>query len=142
MIRKIDHIGIAVKSLEDALKVYEGSFSLALSRIENVPAHKTRVAMLPVGESRIELLEATAENSSVARFIAKRGEGLHHVCFQVENLSEEIRRLKAAGARLVDEEPRPGAEGRLVAFVHPSSTGGVLVELAQPISPKPKPSSK
>ena len=134
MIRKIDHIGIAVKSLEDALKVYEGSFSLALSRIENVPAHKTRVAMLPVGESRIELLEATAEDSPVARFIAKRGEGLHHVCFQVENLSEEIQKLKAAGARLVDEKPQPGAEGRLVVFVHPSSTGGVLVELAQPIS--------
>jgi len=130
--RKIDHIGIAVQSLEETLKIYETAFSLKLRCIENVPDQKTRVAMLPLGESRLELLEATAGDSPIARFIARRGGGLHHICFQVDDISEELDKLRGAGVRLIDEKPREGAEGTLTAFVHPSSTGGVLIELSQP----------
>ena len=142
MLRKIEHIGIAVKSLKDALKVYEFAFALEPDRIEAVPDQKTRVAVLALGESRIELLEATTADSPVARFIAKRGEGLHHICFEVENVLAEIQRLKDLGVRLIDEKPRIGVGGRFVAFVHPANTGGVLIELSQPISAETnKPSS-
>jgi len=129
---KIAHIGIAVRSLDEALRVYTSAFGFAAEHVEEVASQKTRVAMLPVGESRLELLEAMEEDSPVARFIAKRGEGIHHICFQVEDIKQEISRLKAAGVRMIDETPRPGADGCLVAFVHPSSTNGVLVELSQP----------
>jgi len=129
--KRIDHIGIAVRSITDALKVYRDGLGLTLVRVEVVADQCTRVAILAVGESRIELLEATAEDSPIGKFIAKRGEGLHHICFQVTNLVEEIARLKAAGLRLIDEAPRCGAEGRLVAFLHPSTAAGVLVELSQ-----------
>jgi methylmalonyl-CoA/ethylmalonyl-CoA epimerase len=129
--RKIDHIGIAVQSLEESLKIYETGFSLKLQCIEDVPDQKTRVAMLPVGESRLELLEATEADSPIARFIARRGGGIHHICFQVDDISAELDKLRDAGVRLIDEMPRAGAEGKLTAFVHPSSTGGVLIELSQ-----------
>jgi methylmalonyl-CoA/ethylmalonyl-CoA epimerase len=129
---KIAHIGIAVRSLDEALRVYTSAFGFVVEHVEEVASQKTRVAMLPIGESRLELLEAMEEDSPVARFIAKRGEGIHHICFQVEDVKQEISRLKAAGVRMIDETPRPGADGCLVAFVHPSSTNGVLVELSQP----------
>lgn len=126
----IDHLGIAVKSLAAARAFYE---QLGLRVVgEEVVAHeKVRVAMLPVGESRLELLEATAEDSPVARFIAKRGEGLHHVALEVDNLAAVVEQLKKAGTRLVSDEIKIGAGGHLYVFVHPSSTGGVLLELCQ-----------
>ena len=133
MYRKIDHVGIAVRSIEEALRVY-GSLGFQVDHIEEVGEQKTRVAMLPIGESRLELLESTEPDSPIARFISKRGEGLHHITFQVDDISEELIRLRAAGIRLIDEIPRTGADQCLVAFIHPSSTGGVLVELSQPKS--------
>lgn len=128
---KIDHIGIAVKSIEEALRFYVEALGLRLSRIEAVEEQKVRAALLPVGESRIELLEATSDDSPIARFMAKRGEGIHHICFEVEDLRAALAELKRRGVKLVDEEPRVGAEGKLVAFVHPSAAGGVLIELNQ-----------
>jgi methylmalonyl-CoA epimerase len=129
--RKIDHLGIAVSSLEEALSLYQRAFGLHATAIEEVAGQSARVAMLPVGESRIELLEATSPHSQIAKFLSKRGEGIHHVCFEVDDIREELARLRAAGVRLVHETPRLGAEGSLVAFVHPSGTKGVLVELKQ-----------
>lgn len=126
----IDHLGIAVKSLAAARAFYE---QLGLRVVgEEVVAHeKVRVAMLPVGESRLELLEATAQDSPVARFIAKRGEGLHHLALEVDNLAAVVEQLKKAGTRLISDEIKIGAGGHLYVFVHPSSTGGVLLELCQ-----------
>jgi methylmalonyl-CoA epimerase len=126
----IDHLGIAVKSLAAARAFYE-QLGLRVVGEEEVPHEKVRVAMLPVGESRLELLEATAEDSPVARFIAKRGEGLHHVALQVDDLSGVVEQLKAAGTRLISDEIKIGAGGHLYVFVHPSSTGGVLLELCE-----------
>jgi len=130
--RKIDHVAIAVRSLDSALKIYAGALGLSAWNIEEIPDQNTRVAMLPIGETRIELLEAAGEDSPVAAFIAKRGEGLHHICFQVDDLAEEMSKLKAAGIRLIDQNPRVGAGACLIAFIHPSSTAGVLIELSQP----------
>jgi methylmalonyl-CoA/ethylmalonyl-CoA epimerase len=132
--RKIDHVAIAVRSLQSALKAYSDALGLSDWSVEDVPDQKTRVAFLPIGESRIELLEAAAEDSPVAGFIAKRGEGLHHICIQVQNLEAEMERLRAGGVRLVDQNPRVGAGGCRIAFIHPSSTAGVLIELSQPPS--------
>ena len=126
----IDHLGIAVKSLAQARKFYE-NLGLQIHGEESVETEKVKVAMVPVGESRIELLEATSENSTIAKFIAKRGEGLHHVALHVDNLEAAVERLKASGARLVSEDIKIGAGGHLYVFVHPQSTGGVLLELVQ-----------
>ena len=126
----IDHLGIAVKSLAQARKFYE-NLGMEIHGEETVEAEKVKVAMVPVGESRIELLEATSEESAIAKFIAKRGEGLHHVALHVSNLQEAVDRLKASGARLISEEITVGAGGHLYVFVHPQSTGGVLLELVQ-----------
>jgi methylmalonyl-CoA epimerase len=127
---RIDHLGIAVRSLETALQFYEQQLGLAVSLRETVPQEKVKVAMLPAGEPRIELLEPTDPDSVIAKFIEKRGEGLHHVALKVPDLNATVQRLKAAGARLLND-PRPGAGGHLYVFVHPSSTGGVLLELIQ-----------
>jgi len=129
-ILKIDHLGIAVRSLDTALAFYEKQlgFSVVAGSIEE--KEKVNVAMLPAGESRIELLEATETDSVIAKFIDKRGEGLHHVALKVPDLSSAVARLKSSGARLMND-PRPGAGGHLYVFVHPSSTGGVLLELIQ-----------
>ncbi len=132
LLTKIDHVAIAVRSLAASVEVYERVLGLSGWVIEEVPDQKTKVAMLDIGESRIELLEATAADSPVAGFIAKRGEGLHHICFRVEDLDEELRRLKASGLRLVDFSARTGAGGCRIAFLHPSSAAGVLIELSQP----------
>ena len=126
----IDHLGIAVKSLAAAKSIYE-HLGLTTSTEEVVEGEQVRVAMLPVGESRLELLEATSENSAVAKFIAKRGEGLHHVCLRVPDLTAAVERLKKEGVRLVSNEIKIGAGGHRYVFVHPSSAGGVLLELVE-----------
>jgi len=127
---QIDHIGIAVKSLASAKSIYE-KLGLSISPEETVEQEQVRVVMVPVGESRIELLEATSEDSTIAKFIAKRGEGLHHVCLRVPNLPVAVERLKKDGVRLVSEEIKTGAGGHKYVFVHPSSAGGVLMELVE-----------
>jgi len=127
---QIDHLGIAVKSLAAAKKIYE-NLGLSVSPEETVAQEQVRVVMVPVGESRLELLEATSENSTIAKFIAKRGEGLHHVCLKVPDLLAAVERLKKDGVRLVSDEIKVGAGGHKYVFVHPSSTSGVLLELVQ-----------
>jgi methylmalonyl-CoA epimerase len=129
-VAKIDHIGIAVKSLAAAKAIYE-KLGLSVSPEETVQQEQVRVAMVPVGESRLELLEATAENSTIAKFISKRGEGLHHVCLRVTDLPAAVERLKKDGVRLVSEEIKIGAGGHRYVFLHPASTGGVLLELVE-----------
>jgi len=127
---QIDHLGIAVKSLAAAKSIYE-KLGLNVSPEETVEHEKVRLVMVPVGESRFELLEPTSEDSAIAKFIAKRGEGLHHVCMKVPDLRAAVARLKSDGVRLVSDEIKIGAGGHQYVFVHPSSTGGVLLELVQ-----------
>jgi methylmalonyl-CoA/ethylmalonyl-CoA epimerase len=128
---KIDHIGIATNGISDAASIYCGALGLSVGETEDVPSQKVRVAMLPLGESRIELLEATSDDSPISKFLGKRGPGIHHIALRVENIGASLADLKAKGTRLIDEEPRVGAGGCLVAFIHPSSTGGVLIELVE-----------
>ena len=130
MFKKIDHVGIAVKNLEEAIKVWEG-LGLRVDEIEEVPDQKVRTAIIHIGESRIELLEPTAEDSPIAKFIAKRGEGIHHIALGVDNIEEHLKELKEKGYRLIDEKPRIGAGGAKIAFVHPKAVTGVLLELCQ-----------
>jgi len=127
---QIDHLGIAVRSLDTALEFYESQLGFTVGTRETVEQEKVKVAMLPAGGPRIELLEATSPDSVIAKFIEKRGEGLHHVAIKVPDLAASVERLKAQGARLLND-PREGAGGHLYVFVHPSSTGGVLLELIQ-----------
>jgi methylmalonyl-CoA epimerase len=127
---RIDHLGIAVKSLAEARKFYE-TLNMEIMPEETVEAEKVRVAMVPLGESRIELLEPTSPDSAIAKFLEKRGPGLHHVALHVSNLAERVEQLKAAGTRLVNQEIRSGAGGHMYVFVHPASTGGVLLELVE-----------
>ncbi len=126
----IDHLGIAVKSLDAALNFYEKQLGFSVSLRETVEHEKVNVAMLPAGGPRIELLEPTAPDSVIGKFLEKRGEGLHHVAIKVPDLTASVERLRASGARLLNE-PRAGAGGHLYVFVHPASTGGVLLELIQ-----------
>jgi LAO/AO transport system kinase len=126
----IDHLGIAVKSLTAARGIYE-KLGLGVSPEEIVEQEQVRLVMVPVGETRLELLEATSESSTIAKFIAKRGEGLHHVCMKVPDLRAAVERLKKDGVRLVSDEIKTGAGGHQYVFVHPASTGGVLLELVQ-----------
>lgn len=128
---KINHLGIAVSSLDDALAFWRDGLGLELHEVEAVEEQGVRVAMLPLGESRIELLEATGAETPVGKFVSKRGPGIHHLCVEVTDIHAKLAELKARGIRLIDETPRVGAGGMLVAFVHPSSTGGVLLELTQ-----------
>jgi methylmalonyl-CoA/ethylmalonyl-CoA epimerase len=130
MSHTIDHLGIAVKSLAQAKKFYE-TLGLEITDEEVVEGEKVKVAMIPLGDSRIELLEPTGPDSTVAKFLEKRGEGLHHVALHVPDLSHAVEELKASGARLISDEIKVGAGGHLYIFVHPSSTGGVLLELVQ-----------
>jgi len=131
MIRGIEHIGIAVESIEEARVFYE-SMGLEVSEIEEVPHEGVRVAMIPCGESKIELLEATGEDSPIARFIERRGPGIHHLCLATSDVRAADAALRAAGLRLLRDEPTRGAGGCWVQFVHPASAGGVLVELSEP----------
>lgn len=127
---KIDHIGIAVSSIEDALPLYR-ALGLAESHREEVPTQKVRTAFLPAGESRIELLEPTGEDSPVAKFLKKRGPGLHHICFAVSDLQAALDDLARQGFRLLHNKPVPGADGKRVAFLHPEAGHGVLIELSE-----------
>ncbi|MFZ4986905.1 MAG: methylmalonyl Co-A mutase-associated GTPase MeaB, partial [Blastocatellia bacterium] len=129
--RHLQHLGVAVVSIDEALKFWRDGLGLELHEVETVSDQGVRVAMLPVGDSRIELLEATGDETPVGKFLSRRGAGIHHLCVEVADLPASLEKLKAAGIRLIDEEPRPGAGGALVAFVHPASTGGVLLELTQ-----------
>ncbi|MBZ5522942.1 MAG: methylmalonyl-CoA epimerase [Acidobacteriia bacterium] len=126
----IDHLGIAVKSLAQARQFYE-KLGVQVAKEEVVPHEKVKVAMIPMGESRIELLEATSPDSVVAKFIEKRGEGLHHVALHVPDLEAAVKNLRESGAKLISEEIKIGAGGHRYVFVHPSSAGGVLVELVE-----------
>lgn len=128
---KINHLGIATKGIDEALKFWEDALGLENVHTEVVEDQKVRVAMLPIGESRIELLEPTSDDSPITKFLEKRGGGIHHIAVEVEDISAALVKLKQQGARLIDESPRIGAEGCLVAFVHPSSANGVLLELVQ-----------
>lgn len=128
---KINHLGIATKGIEEALKFWEDALGLENVHTEIVEDQKVRVAMLPLGESRIELLEPTSDDSPISKFLEKRGGGIHHIAVGVEDIEASLRKLKDQGMRLIDETPRIGAEGCLVAFVHPSSANGVLLELVQ-----------
>ena len=128
---KIDHIGIATHSIDEAAILWRKALGLEIAEPEEVAEQKVRVAMLGIGESRIELLEATSDDSPISKFLERRGPGIHHVAVRVEDIRETLAELKQKGARLIDAEPRMGAGGCLVAFVHPSSTGGVLLELVQ-----------
>lgn len=132
MTSKVNHIGVAVKNLEGSLPFYRDTLGMVFEGIEEVADQKVRVAFLAVGESRIELLEPTAEDSPVARFLEKHGEGIHHVAYQVDDLAATLTKLKADGVRLVDEMPRRGAHGTMIAFLHPKASGGVLTELCEP----------
>jgi len=126
----IDHLGIAVKSLTAAKSIYE-KLGLKVSPEETVDDEKVRLVMVPIGESRVELLEATSEDSTIAKFIAKRGEGLHHICMRVPDLAATVAKLKTDGVRLVSNEIKIGAGGHRYVFVHPQSTAGVLLELVE-----------
>lgn len=130
MIKRIDHIAIVVRSIEEALQVYEGALGLELTDVKEVPEQAVRVAFLPVGESKIELVEPLTTDGGVARFLEKRGEGLHHICLEVDDIEAALQDLAAKGVRLIDEQPRQGAHGR-VAFLHPKSAHGVLIELIE-----------
>ena len=128
---KIDHIGIAVRSLADAVKVYETTLGLKVSGYETVEDQGVNLAMIPLGDSRIELLEPLHAQSPVEKFMSKRGEGIHHIAVAVDDIEEALARFKASGARLIDEVPRRGAHNSRIAFIHPSSTNGVLLELVE-----------
>ncbi len=128
---KINHLGIATNGIDEALKFWQDALGLENVHTETVEDQKVRVAMLPIGDTKIELLEATSEDSPIAKFLEKRGGGIHHIAVEVENIEESLMKLKKEGTRLIDEKPRVGAEGCLIAFVHPSSSNGVLLELIQ-----------
>ncbi len=129
-ITRVDHIGVAVKSIQESLKFYE-ALGLKSVGVEEVAEQKVRVAFLPIGEAEVELLESTAPDGPVAKYIEKNGEGIQHVALRVDNLEAALAELKAQGVRLIDEKPRYGAVGAKIAFVHPRSTGGVLLELSE-----------
>jgi methylmalonyl-CoA epimerase len=127
----LDHIGIAVGNLSEALAFYRDALGLEIDAPEEVASQRVRAHFIPLGDSALELLEATAEDSPIARYVARRGPGLHHITLRVDDIRAALSQLKARGVRLIDETPRPGAHGSAVAFIHPSSAHGVLVELTQ-----------
>ena len=131
MFNKVSHIGIAVKDLQVSMELFSKLFGKQPDRLEDVPDQKVKTAIFAVGSSSIELMQGTDSSSPVMRFLEKRGEGVHHLSFVVDDIEQELVRLKGAGFQLVDERPRVGADGYLVAFLHPQSTNGVLVEICQ-----------
>lgn len=128
---KIDHIGIATAAIDGSVDFWRETLGLEAGEREEVSQQRVRVCMLPVGESQVELLEATSADSPISKFVEKRGPGIHHIAFRVDDIRGKLAEMKEKGVRLIDEEPRTGAGGCLVAFIHPSSTGGVLLELVQ-----------
>ncbi len=131
MVRKVDHIGVAVKNLDEALNFYENILGLKAAGKEVVEEQKVTVAFLPVGDSEVELLESTQEDGPIAKFIEKNGEGVQHIAYKVDNIEEAIAEMKEKGIRMIDEKPRYGAGGARIAFCHPKSTFGVLIELTE-----------
>lgn len=131
MINKIDHLGIAVNDMEAALKFYEGALGLTSTKTEVVEEQKVKVAFIPVGDSKVELLESTSPDGPVAKYIEKNGEGIQHIAFKVDNIEEALEQLKAKGVRLIDEKPRIGAGGAKIAFIHPKATFGTLIEICE-----------
>ena len=127
---KIDHIGIVVRDIEQARKVYEAALGLPLEEIAAVPDQQVNVAFLPIGESNLELVQPTTQDSGIAKFLEKRGEGIHHVCIEVPDIEKALAQLKAHDVQLIDQEPRRGAHGR-IAFIHPKAAHGVLIELVE-----------
>ena len=128
---ELDHIGIAVDDIDQALAFYRDALGLEVETPEDVPSQGVRAHFIPAGESALELLEATADDSPIAKYLQKRGPGLHHITLRVDDIRAALSQLKARGVRLIDESPRAGAHGSLVAFIHPSSAHGVLIELKQ-----------
>jgi methylmalonyl-CoA/ethylmalonyl-CoA epimerase len=133
MINKIEHIGIAVKSLKDSNKLFEALFGKAHYKIEEVKSEGVNTSFFKLGESKIELLEAIVDDGPIAKFIAKNGEGVHHIAFDVDDIEAEIQRLKQEGFVVLNEKPKKGADNKLVTFLHPKSSNGVLIELCQEI---------
>ena len=131
LIKKIDHIGIAVKDLDQQVKFYTQVFGLSCSGIEEVADQKVKVAIFPVGEVRIELLQPTAEDSPIAKFIEKKGEGIHHIAYLVSDLAGNLKQLEQREVKLIDSQPKIGAGGHKIAFIHPKATFGVLTELCE-----------
>jgi len=131
MFRKIEHLGIAVNNMEEALKIYEDLIGQNCYKIEVVESEFVKTAFIQVGESKIELLEATHSDSAIAKFLEKKGQGFHHVAFDVENIDSEINRLVEKGFELIHKTPKDGADNKRIAFLHPKSTNGLLVELCQ-----------
>ena len=131
MIARIDHIGIAVQNINDALAFFQDALGMKLERVESEEGGRTQVAFLPVGSSDVELVEPQDTDSGLAKFMAKRGEGIHHICFEVDDIDAALARLKAKGAQLIDEAPRRNAQDMQYAFIHPKSAHGVLIELYQ-----------
>jgi methylmalonyl-CoA/ethylmalonyl-CoA epimerase len=133
--KRIDHIAIAVENLEESLRFYQDALGLSCFTIETVQEQGVRVAKLDAGNTHIELLEPLGPDTPVGKFIASRGQGLHHICFGVADIDCELEKLKSASTRLIDQEPKIGAGGARIAFVHPKATGGVLMELSEPVEP-------
>lgn len=131
MLQKINHIGIAVKSLDETLPFYRDGLNMPLCGIEEVADQKVRVAMLGIGEAKIELLEPTSPDSPIAKFLEKNGPGIHHIAYEVDDVQQAIEHMLKEGARMIDQEPRSGVHGTRIAFVHPKSSHGVLTELCQ-----------
>ena len=132
MFTRIDHIGVAVENLDDAIKLYERSFDMELAHRETVESQGVEAVLLDVGEGHVELLAPLGPDTPVGKFIAKKGPGIHHVAYAVEDIDAALEQVKAAGLRLIDEEPRTGIRRSRVAFLHPSATGSVLTEIVQP----------
>ena len=130
---KVEHLGIAVKNIKDAISLYEQLLNTPCYKTETVESEGVETAFFRTGDSKIELLEATNDNSAIAKFIAKKGEGIHHVAFEVDNIEAEMKRLSALGFELLNATPKKGADNKLVCFLHPKTTNGVLVELCQEI---------
>jgi methylmalonyl-CoA/ethylmalonyl-CoA epimerase len=130
-LKKLDHIGIAVHNIKESLKFYEQILGLAAGAPEEIAQQGVRLIMLPLRDISIELLEPLSENSAIYKFLQKRGESIHHLCFEVDNLEDKLKELSAHGIKLIDQQPRTGHGGSLIAFLHPSSTHGVLIELKQ-----------
>jgi methylmalonyl-CoA/ethylmalonyl-CoA epimerase len=131
MIKRVSHIAVAVPNVDEAARFYEEKLGLKLVGREDVTGSKVTVGFIPVGETRIELVQPAAPDSPIARFLGTRGPGLQHICFEVDDVAAELKRLAEAGVKLIDEVPHSGAHGTMVGFIHPSATGGVLVELSE-----------
>ena len=138
MIKRIDHIGIAVNNIDQALRVYADALGLQLTHTDKEEGQKSIVAFLPAGESEVELVEPIGEDGPVARFLEKRGEGIHHICFEVDDIEAMLGQLKAHGVQLIDEEPYVGTGGKKIAFIHPKAAHGVLIELCQRVTEEPR----